>query len=115
MAKALNPFEPSWYVPESDRGLEQPTRFRLRGLDGEKIGYVAPEFIIQDGAVRNLTGRGVELALNYGLIDWENFTNDQGPVRFNRRNFTLIPHELRVELAGEILALSAPDDEEKKT
>ena len=46
-----------------------------------------------------MTGRGLELTLSYGLLDWQNFANDKGPVAFVAQNFNLIDHATRVELA----------------
>ena len=33
--KALNPFAPFWYTPRAEEGAEKPTRFKIRGLDGD--------------------------------------------------------------------------------
>lgn len=113
--KAINPMEPEWYTPQSEEGQENPTRFRLRGMDGDAMGYIAPEFVIDDhGRVKNLTGKGIALALNYGLVDWENLSNDKGQVKFNRSNFRLLPYDLRAELASQIIILSAPSEDERK-
>lgn len=113
--KALNPFEPVWYTPKSEAGQDNPTRFRLKGLDGAAMGYVAPELIVDDhGHVRNMTGKGIDLVLAYGLIDWENFSDDKGQVRFNRSRFGAIPYDLRSELASEVMILSQPSEDERK-
>jgi hypothetical protein len=114
--KALNPFEPVWYTPKAEEGEETPVRFHLRGLDGERMGYIAPELLVNEqGIVTHVSGKGIEIALQHGLIGWEHFANDAGPVRFSRANFRLIPYDVRAELAVEIVLLSAPDEEEKKT
>lgn len=113
--KALNPFEASWWTPPSQKDDPNPTRFKLKGLDGTQNGYVAPELQIDEhGRVRGISGKGIELALTYGLIDWENFENDKGPVKFNRANFGLIPYDLRVDIALEVLVRSAPDEDARK-
>lgn len=115
--KALNPFAPFWYTPASEQGDEKPTRFKLRGLDGVELGYVSPELQVDDvqGTVSGITGKGLELALKYGLLDWENFENDQGPVKFSVHNFRLIPYVMRAELAMRIIAASYVQEAEKKT
>lgn len=113
--KALNPMEPQWYTPASEAGQENPTRFRVKGLDGETMGYIAPEFIVDDhGRVKSLTGKGIELALNYGLVDWENLSNDKGAVKFGRHSFRLLPYDMRAELASQIVILSSPTEDERK-
>jgi hypothetical protein len=116
--KALNPFAPFWYTPLGDREAPegQRTRFKIKGLDGVEAGYVLPEVrFAEDGRMVGLSGKGVELALGYAMVDWENFANDSGPLAFARANFHLIPVELRAELALHILGASFPSAEEKKT
>jgi hypothetical protein len=121
--RALNPFAPFWYTPEVDKDNPTPTKFKIKGLNGTEIGYVAPEFILGDehgnvGAgtsVVGLTGKGLELCLKYGLLDWENFENDAGPVAFSRANFHLVEYAIQAELAMQVVAASYPKREEKKT
>lgn len=117
MAKALNPFAPFWYTAREDKDNPNPTRFKLQGLNGEQMGYIAPEFILdqQTKAITGLTGKGIETALNYGLLDWENFQNDQGNVAFSRMNFGLMAHPLRGELAFQVILASHVPAEAKKT
>lgn len=112
--KALNPFEPTWYTPKSEQGQDNPTRFRIRGLDGQQKSYVAAEFQTDDHGVMKNLARGIDLALQYGLLDWENLANDKGPVKFSPANFRLLPAELREELALEIWNLSAPTEDARK-
>lgn len=115
--KALNPFAPFWYVPRAEQGRENPTRFKIRGLDGAEFGYITPELTV-DPALRSVvqvSGKGVDLALQSGLVDWENFSNDAGPVAFAVANFGLVPYEVRGELFWKILAASQVQAEEKKT
>lgn len=115
--KALNPLAPSWYTPRSELDAPNPTRFKIRGLDGTEQGYLVPELTLnpQLRTVTGMTGKGLELALSYGLLDWENFANDKGPVPFVPGNFNLIDYPTRVELAMRILTASYLQDEEKKT
>jgi len=115
--KALNPFAPFWYTPREEEGSEHPTRFKIQGLNGEQMGYIAPEFILdpQTKAISALTGKGIEVALNFGLVDWENFSNDNGPVMFARSNFGLMPHRLRGELAFQVIIASYVAQDAKKT
>ena len=115
MIKALNPFAPFWYTPRAEAGAEHPTRFKLRGLDGNQFIYIAPELIVKDQMTRGVTGKGLELALGYGLVDWENFSNDAGPIACVPQNFGLVEYLLRVELAMQILSASYVAPEEKKT
>ena len=113
--KALNPFAPFWYTPRAEQGAEKPTRFKIRGLDGTQQGYLAPELIFDDRTLKGMSGKGMELALGYGLMDWEHFATDAGPVACLPVNFGLIDYSTRVELAMQILAASYVTPEEKKT
>ena len=115
--KALNPLAPFWYTPRAEEGTPNPTRFKIRGLDGTEQGYLVPELTldVMSRSVRGMSGKGLELALSYGLIDWENFANDKGPVTFAPGNFNLLDYALRVELAMQILTSSYVQPEEKKT
>ena len=115
--KALNPCTPFWWTPPAEDGQAKATRFKIRGLDGNEQGYIFPEITVDPAArvVRGLTGKGVELVLGYGLLDWENFANDKGPVACVPGNFGLIEHVLRSQLAIQILAASFVQPEEKKT
>jgi hypothetical protein len=108
MAKALNPFAPFWYVPREDKDSPNPSKFKLQGLNGEQMGYIAPEFILdpQSKMIQNLTGKGIETALSFGLLDWENYGNAAGPIAFSHGNFGLMPHGLRGELAFQIIIAS---------
>jgi hypothetical protein len=115
--KALNPFAPFWYTPPSEKSQDKPTRFKIRGLNGAEMGYLSPEMLV-DGAQRavtQLTGKGIDLCLQHGLIDWENFDNDAGPVLCMPSNFGLIPYPTRVHLAWQIIAASYVDETQKKT
>src|SRR3990172_10202250 len=115
--KALNPIAPFWYPPRSEAGAPNPTRFKIRGLNGTEQGYLVPEmtFDVIGRTTTGMSGRGLELALAYGLMDWENFANGTGPVAFAPANFGLLDYTLRVELAWQIFAASYVDAEEKKT
>ena len=115
--KALNPVSPRWYTPRAEEGQENPTRFKIRGLNGTEQGYVWPELKVDDElkTVTGMSGKGLELALRYGLVDWENFANDKGPVAFSPQNFPYIDYGLRAELAMCIVAASYVSLDEKKT
>lgn len=115
--KALNPFAPFWYTPKSEEGAPNPTKFKIRGMDGAEQGYVATELLLDEGsrAVIGFTGKGLELTLRYGLLDWENFANDDGPVACVPSNFALIDYNTRCKLATRILSASYVSPEEKKT
>lgn len=115
--KALNPFAPRWWTPSSEEGSPNPTRFKIRGLDGNEQCYIHPEIMLDrnERSYTGLTGKGVEMVLAYGLLDWENFANDTGAVACVPANFRLIDQLTRKQIATEILVASFVQPEEKKT
>ena len=115
--KAMNPLAPTWYTPRGEQGQPNPTRFKIRGLNGGEHGYIVPELTLDPigRMVVGISGKGIDLALNYGLLDWENLANGAGPLAFNPANFGLMEHALRVELAWQIIAATHVQPEEKKT
>jgi hypothetical protein len=119
--KALNPMAPFWFTPDSEERTEaeesKRTKFKIRGLDGEQLGFIQPELrFTEDGrSLVGMSGKGVVLALQFGLLDWENVANDQGPVAFSPANFRLLPMSARDSLALKILVASYVQEPEKKT
>ena len=116
--KALNPFEPVWYTPKDEVDDENPTRFKIKGMNGVQFADVASEFILDDKReIQNISKDGAVKALKYGLVDWENFANDKGTVKFTKNinmNLQFIPYELIIELAMEIVAISDQTEDERK-
>jgi hypothetical protein len=115
--KAMNPLASFWYTPRAEEGAPNPTRFKIRGLNGTEQGYIVPELTLDPMGriVAGMSGRGIEMALAYGLTDWENLVNGKGTVAFGAGNFGLLDYAMRVELAMKILAASYVEAEEKKT
>lgn len=122
--KAQSKMVPAWYVPRAERdeageALPDATRFKLRGLTGKELSFIQPELIVGEvngvPMVTGTTGKGGELALYYGLRDWENFRDDDGPLAFSQGNFERIDIQTRTELVMQIIAGSFITPEEKKT
>lgn len=115
--KALDPLAPFWYTPRAEKDSERATRFKIKGLDGAQHNYVMPEIILDEEKryVTGLTGKGIDMVFKWGLIDWENLDNSQGPLAFSPRNFHLIDPVTRAELGMQILLASLLKEEEKKT
>lgn len=115
--KTINPIAPEWYTPRSEEGADCPARFRIRGLNGSEMGYVMPELIVDEAnqLVTGATGKGLDMILRYGLKDWEHVEGEGGGVAYAPSNFALLPHEVRVELALQIIVRSFVSPAEKKT
>lgn len=114
--KALKRMAPFWWTPEDQEG-EPKTRFKIRGLNGAQQSYVFPELQIDQVArmATGMTGRGVELTLSYGLLDWDHFNDEEGPIAFSPANFERVDPGMRAKLSMAILAASYVSLEEKKT
>ncbi|MCH7882127.1 MAG: hypothetical protein IIB69_11260 [Proteobacteria bacterium] len=127
--KAQNQFSPEWFTPidvdELDRDIEgdatdegEPrARFKIRGLTGSQQAEIMPGVDISADGSASISGPSMSLLLKYGLLDWENFEDATGPVRFdkiNRINQDRLDYPVQVQLAGKIFALTFPDDDDKK-
>jgi len=113
MIRALEGFAPEWYTPPGQDDSEPVTRFRIRPLDGAEYGEVADYVEIDDGQVMILSS-GRNLCLQRGLLDWEHFSDSNGPVKFSQANARLIPHEYRMQLVARILTISNLDRDQEK-
>ena len=117
--RALRRMAPVWYTPDSQKDDPNPTRFKIRGLNGTEQGYIQPELKINETTrmVDGMSGRGLEQTLGYGLLDWENLVDEDGSsqIAYSPLNFGRIDLITRTELAMQILAASFVSPEEKKT
>lgn len=113
--KALPKFIPEWFTPESQEEESTPTRFKLQGLTGPQFLEVQSEVSQSGGGMILVTGRGLNIAVNYGLTDWENFTDDDGEeLPCTRGNIARIPMEILSELSSKIMDLSSVSEDERK-
>ena len=114
MLQAKN-MSPDWYTPESEEDEEKPSKFKIKPLNGEQfMEVVADSETDRSGDIR-LNGRGLKLALRYGIIDWENIEKENGiPLKFSVHNLKLLPMEVLSDLASEIVNRSAMEDDETK-
>jgi hypothetical protein len=123
-ARAQNQFSPEWFTPgdiDADDDVssseENPARFKVRGLTGSQQAEVMPECSADINGELTISGRAMSLLLKYGLLDWENFENDAGPVRFSknaRTNQDFMDYLTQVEVASKIFELSFPTEDDKK-
>lgn len=115
--KALNPFAPVWFTPAGQEKDDKKTRFQLTGLNGIQQAELQPEMTVRDDGVNlDITPRGQALLLRYGLIGWENFDNNEGPITFSfpDANQRQMPIALQTELGNEIFELTFLPQETKK-
>lgn len=103
------------YIPQSDIDSDNPTKFRLRPLNGMQYMEVMSELIRNDDGQLRISGKGMKMALQYGLIGWSNFRDEDGnELKFNILNVEKIPPVILSELASEIISRSEIGEEERK-
>jgi hypothetical protein len=116
--KPISIFSPEWFKPSVEKDAEPPTRFMLQGLTGSQQAQLAPEIATAVSGDLVLPGAAINLLLRYGLVNWENFDDESGPVVFSEnpvKNQDRIPYAIQAELAARIFTLSfAPPDVKKK-
>lgn len=108
---------PRWWIPESEKETEteNQARFNIRPLTGKQEAAMVNE-IVSVGDDFKLTDRGIVLALDYGLIGWENIIDEnqrQIPYSKNARDSKLSGILLR-DIAYEIMSISVLKDEHRK-
>lgn len=114
--KAISKLTEEWYTPEDQRGLdesERPARFKIKPLNGIQSAELINE-LRQDGDKMFFTKTGLKLALNYGLVGWENIDIDGQDLNYSVANMSRIPATYLHEVAGEILEKSTLSGEDQK-
>ncbi|MBL1293070.1 MAG: hypothetical protein COB61_004275 [Thiotrichales bacterium] len=110
----VNKLSTVWYVPRPEIEAASPSRFSLRPLNGMQYMEVIQETTGAGLDIR-ISGRGLKLALEYGLVDWEGITNAAGEkVNYSRIELQKLPPELLTELANQIIIQSDVTEDEIK-
>lgn len=102
-----------WFTPESERESDNPTRFKYKPLDSVQMTEVLLHVSTESGTI---TGKGLNLAVQYGLEDWENLMDpDTGkPLKFGRMNIKRVPNSILLDLANTIIEASDLGEAEEK-
>jgi len=116
--QALNIGGREWFTPAGQDSDDNPTRFEVRGLTGSEQARLAPELLTVGRGDVILPGAAISLLLQFGLVGWDGFSDDQGPIAFNpadpRANQDRIPYQLQTELASYIFQISRMSADVKK-
>ena len=112
--KAAEGVSEYWYTPESEQDEENPTRFKLKPFNEDQKVDVLTGISINENDDVMLNASAIRRSLKYGLVDWEHFEGSGGPIRFGRNNFRLIPWDIQVELAGELIRVSTISEADEK-
>jgi len=103
------------YIVEEDREDENPTRFKLKPLDGQQYMGVMAEGNIDDDGMMSFSESTMKKTLKYGLIGWDNFTDAESKaIKFSRLNFGRLPVGVLTELFSEIIRMSSLNEEDSK-
>lgn len=63
---------PSWYTPGSEKAESNPTRFRVRPLNGvERLEVFGELSTDKKTGTTMLTAKGVTICASYGVIGWD--------------------------------------------
>lgn len=113
--KALTGLVAEWFTPEDQKDDEQPTRYKLKPLDGIQFMEVAANGdTLADGTFMP-NHRGRLLLLRYGMKDWENVIDHDGEkLEFNLARLKFIRAQHLVECSNELLTRSAMGDDDAK-
>ena len=115
MITALSNIAAEFYTPTTEIDEENPTRFKLKPLNGIDYMNVITESGTNADGNFVLSASSGQRALKSGLVDWENFTFADGKdVKFSIHNFKLIPAEILAELIGQIMSISSTDASAEK-
>lgn len=115
--KAKQTITPSWFVPKSEEGQPNPSRFQVRPLTGvEKHDLEMHQDANGDWRA---SSRTVYSVLEHALLSWENVLDDKGePLafdRFNKKNsLDSLPAEVVGEIFGEVVLKSHLSGEQEK-
>jgi len=118
---ALDALAPSWFTPasEEETGIENPTRFKIRGLTGIEVIDITPLIKIdtnEDGDTQVILGSAAaNILLANGLIGWEGFCDSDGAdVPFSQKNKSRIPMIDCLTIAREIFFRTQITADDKK-
>ena len=113
--KATDGLTAEWYTPESEKEDEAPTQFHLKPFNGEKYNYIWAELFADSEGDVKISGKGVELALKFGLIGWRNMlSSNNSELAFKPNNFKHIPQNIRLEIASHLIDISTLTDGDEK-
>lgn len=111
--KALNLGAPVWFQPDAVEG-EDSARFKIRGMDGLQQLQVSEEIKTTDDGL-SVSGHGITQVIKFGLLGWENFTDDEGrDLAFTPENVRRIPLRFLSKISAEIFRLSSLSGEQQK-
>ena len=103
-----------WWTPDIADNLEseEPTRFKLKRLTGNQATDIRELVTSED---KDKLREGVEKAIRWSLLDWENFQDDQGkPIPYQKEKvLDLLRLDVREKMGDEIYMRSSLSEEQE--
>lgn len=117
--RTIKSLAPAWFTPRSQKGVEDPAEFKVRGLTGHQQALVGTEVTITERGDLQFSAKGILLILRFGLLDWRNVNDDDdNPVEFAghtpRQIQDMLHYNDQVALAAQIFNQSFLNIEDKK-
>ncbi len=112
---AFSGLAPEKYIPRSEREEDSPAEFTLKPLNGLEYMEVIGQLINDEDLGWQITGRGLRIAISYGVIGWTEFNDADGKeIKFSKNNVKLLPSVILGELADKIINISEIGEAERK-
>lgn len=115
----IDPNAGEWFTPSSqaDKPEESRIRYKIRGLISTEA--IAVTWTQDEEGHAHMTPKGANSALEYGLLGWENWKDDDGtPIEFDPKNRRLNILKLypldAIELPHEIWSRTFLSEEARK-
>jgi len=110
---STNKIEPHWHELTSQKGQEEPAKFKVYAVKGSVLDDVLFQADFSSGAP--LTAKGVRTALINGIKGWENVTDSNGePCEFTPQMLENLSWGDRNELAMAVVNKSQLDSKQEK-
>lgn len=110
MGLSLRKLTAVWYVPEDYKGEDNPPRFKIRPLNSEEYADIAMGATDTGDGV-SIGSSGIKKAVRAGLVDWENIGENEP---FSLSKISLLPTDIYMEVASEIISISSLQENEIK-
>jgi len=113
---ALENFDKYWFTPEGQEEGDE-ARFYLQPLYTPQAERLKENAIInKKNMITGFTANAIEQCLKENLLNWENYQNSKGDVKFNQTEFRKMPMFFRSEIVSELYLKNAiPENIEKNS
>ena len=108
---ALTGLVPEWFTPDSQKGEDDPARFKVKPLDSKQMVEIQAHHKESGG----IAAEGLYRAMEISILEWENVNDDNGkPLKCTRHNVKAIPIEVIAEVGAHAISVSFLNEEDEK-